>query len=210
MNACVRSSLAALCLLAFAGCASDLDIVHGLNELEANEIIVVLGGEGITAMKAKEEGRVVTWAVIVNESEGQNALSLLVRNKLPRERSQGLAEVYPAGSGGLIPTRSEEKAKFLMAAQGEIERKLKSLPGVVRAHVSIVVPDKDVIRDLDAKPPPGDRLGSDRVQSRLRGRRAGDPEPSESAGGRRGRRPRYGPRRGPAQGEHRDFHHLHE
>ena len=88
------------------------------------------------------------------ESASENALRILVRNKLPKTRSQGLAQVYPAGSGGLIPTQTEEKAKFLMAIQGEIEMKLKSFPGVVQAHVSVVTPAKDVIRDVAEAPSP--------------------------------------------------------
>lgn len=153
----MRTTRALVCLFllsVLSACEGQLDIVHGLTELEANEILVVLGEEDISAMKLKEEGRVVTWAIVVGESDSQRALSLLVKNRLPRTRANGLAEVYPAGGGGLIPTKSEEKAKFLMAMQGELERKLKKLPGVQEAHVSVVVPDKDIIRDLDTPPPP--------------------------------------------------------
>lgn len=141
-----------LSLLFGISCAGDIDIVHGMTELEANEVLVVLDTQGIDAHKEKEEGRQVTWAVFVDADFSESALRILVRNKLPKSRSQGLAEVYPAGSGGLIPTKSEEKAKFLMALQGEIERKLKTLPGIVQAHVSVVLPDKDVVRDLEAAP----------------------------------------------------------
>jgi type III secretion system YscJ/HrcJ family lipoprotein len=141
-----------LSLLFSISCTGDLDIVHGMTELEANEVLVVLDTQGIDAHKEKEEGRVVTWAVIVPDAFAESALRILVRNKLPKPRSIGLAEVYPAGSGGLIPTKSEEKAKYLMAIQGEIERKLKTLPGIVQAHVSVVLPDKDVVRDLEAAP----------------------------------------------------------
>lgn len=142
------------CAVFLVGCAEPAEIVHGLNELEANEILVVLGSQDISATKKKEEGRVVTWAVVVEESDRQAGLSLLVKNRMPKKRAQGLAEVYPAGGGGLIPTKSEEKAKYLMAIQGEIERKLKTLPGAQEAHVSVVIPDKDIIRDLDTPPPP--------------------------------------------------------
>lgn len=145
-------------LLAFSvlatGCEGQIDIVHGLEEVEANEILVVLNAQGMTGAKLKEEGRVVTYAILVAESEAPDALQLLVDNKLPRARPQGLAQVYPAGSGGLIPTESEEKAKFLMALHGEIERKLLQISGIVRAHVTVVIPEKDVIRDLDTPPPP--------------------------------------------------------
>lgn len=141
-------------LLLLAGCDGPLNIVHGLTELEANEVLVVLESQGVTGTKVKEDGRIVTWAVAVPGSRSKDALRILVANKLPKERSTGLKEVYPAGSGGLIPTQTEEKAKFLMALQGEIETMLKSLPGIQRATVSVVVPEKDVIRDVDTPPPP--------------------------------------------------------
>ena len=153
----LRSLFVTFALLSFTtitACAGEIDIVHGLNELEANRILVVLGSQGIDATKIKEEARVITWAIIVSQSDAQRSLQILVENNLPQTRSTGLAEVYPAGGGGLIPTKSEEKAKFMMAIQGEIERKLKTLPNVQQAHVSVVNPDKDVIRDLDTPPPP--------------------------------------------------------
>jgi type III secretion protein J len=143
-----------LCAVLLTACGSPLELVHGLTEFEANQVLVVLNRQGIPAKKAAEEGRVITWKVIVNDSDADRALALLVLNKLPKQRSQGLAEVYPAGGGGLIPTKSEEKARYLMALQGEIERKLTVVPGVLQAHVSIVQPDKDIIRDLDKAPPP--------------------------------------------------------
>jgi type III secretion protein J len=141
-------------LLLTAACDGLKDVVNNLDEFEANEIMVVLEAKGIEATKIPQEGRVVTYTVLVASSDYRDAMRILVANKLPRRRPTGLAEVYPAGGGGLIPTKSEEKAKFLMALQGEIERKLQRLPGVTSAHVTVVHPDKDIVRDLDTPPPP--------------------------------------------------------
>ncbi len=141
------------CAVVLTACAGSEKIVHGLDEYEANEIIVVLEARSVSARKVVEEGRVVTYSVEVSGGDVSSAMRTLVANKLPRQRPQGLAQVYPPGGGGLIPTKSEEKAKYLMALQGEIERKLLSLPGVVRAHVSVVQPDKDIVRDLEREPP---------------------------------------------------------
>lgn len=148
--------VAALCAQAslVSACGGQEKVVHGLDEYEANEIIVVLEASGIAAHKVVEEGRVVTYSVEVSVGTVRDAMRILVANHLPRQRSQGLKEVYPAGGGGLIPTKSEERAKYLMALQGEVERKLMGMPGIVRAHVSIVQPEKDIVRDLDKEPPP--------------------------------------------------------
>jgi type III secretion system YscJ/HrcJ family lipoprotein len=145
------TALVAVALL--TACGGNVAIVHQLEELEANEILVVLDAKDITGTKVVQEGRVVTWSVEVQEIDVKDAMRLLVANRLPKARSEGYKTVYPPGGGGLIPTKSEEKAKFLMATQGEIERKLKSMPGIVQAHVSVVQPDRDVVRDLDTPPP---------------------------------------------------------
>jgi type III secretion protein J len=137
-----------------SACDSPREIVHGMTELEANEILVVLEDQGISGDKTMEEGRIVTWKVAVPTSRSRDALKVLVNNRLPKPRSTTLGDVYPPGSGGMIPTKSEEKAKFLLAMQGEIERILKSIPGVQDAKVSVVVPEKNVIRDVDTPPPP--------------------------------------------------------
>ncbi len=150
----LSSVLTLLAVMFVSACEGRNELVQGLDEFEANEILVVLEARQIPAAKLKLEGRVITYAVTVPESDARTALRILVANKLPRRRPTGLAEVYPAGSGGLIPTRSEEKAKFLMALQGEIERKLQRLPGIQSAHVTVVQPDKDIVRDLDTPPPP--------------------------------------------------------
>jgi type III secretion protein J len=136
-----------------SACGGEEAIVHGLDEFEANQIMVTLEAKGISGAKRAEPGRVVTWAVAVPRIDAKDAMRLLVANHLPRVRSPSMEKVYGAGSGGLIPTKSEEKAKYLMALQGEIERKLKALPGIVQAHVTVVQPDKDIVRDLDTPPP---------------------------------------------------------
>lgn len=148
------TSLVAALLLTATACDSPKEVVHGLDEFEANEILVALEAKGISGEKVKEEGRVIAYTVLVPDSESRDAMRILVANKLPRRRPTGLAEVYPAGGGGLIPTKSEERAKFLMAIQGEIERKLQRLPGIASANVTIVMPEKDIVRDLDTPPPP--------------------------------------------------------
>lgn len=151
----MRIALVVATVLAVAtGCDSPKQILRGLDEFEANEILVALEAKGFTGDKVVEEGRVVTFGIVLPESEARDAMRILVANRLPRRRPFGLQEVYPAGGGGLIPTKSEEKAKFLMAIQGEIERKLQRLPGIASAHVTVVMPEKDIVRDLDTPPPP--------------------------------------------------------
>lgn len=150
----LRAAFSVALLASLLACGGSIEIVHGLTELEANEILVVLEDQGISGEKMAEEGRIITWKVIVGGGQSRDALKVLVSNKLPKPRSTTLGDVYPPGSGGMIPTKSEEKAKFLLAMQGEIERILKAVPGIQDAKVLVVVPEKNVIRDIDTPPPP--------------------------------------------------------
>ena len=146
-------AISLLCLFGLTGCAGEFALVHKLTENEANQIMVILVAQGIEATKIEEPGRIVTYNIIVSGNDREEALKLLVANKLPKEKSSGLQQVYPAGSGGMIPSQSEEKARFLMAIQGEIEIKLKTFPNIVSAHVSVVIPEKDIVRDVGADAP---------------------------------------------------------
>lgn len=150
-----RTVVAPLCVvLLVAGCSKE-EIVHGLTEPEANEILVVLETAGLKAAKEKEEGgRVVAYKIIVPGADAFEARKVLVNNKLPRPKDMGLDKVYDPANKGLIPTATEEKAGYQLAMQNEIAAKLKAIPGVVEAHVTIVKPNVDIVHALDQKPPP--------------------------------------------------------
>jgi type III secretion system YscJ/HrcJ family lipoprotein len=129
-------------------------VVHGLKERDANEILVVLAQKGIRGEKLEEQsGRVITWRVDVADVDVDEALRVLVANQLPRAAVSSWSSVYPDGNNSLIPTRSEERAKYAMALQGEIESKLMSLPGIVSAHVTIVQPERDLLHGNDVVTP---------------------------------------------------------
>ncbi|MEW5848551.1 MAG: hypothetical protein AB2A00_07035 [Myxococcota bacterium] len=148
----VATALVGLTLV--TGCAKE-EIVHGLSEYEANEILVVLEANGLKPIKEKEEGgRTVTYKVVMPGAEASDARKILVDNKLPRPQQMGLGKVYDPANKGLIPTATEEKAGYQMALHGEIVAKLKTIPGVLEAHVTVVKPDRDIVRDLNDKPPP--------------------------------------------------------
>ena len=143
-----------LTLFFFTGCASELELVTGLKEPAANEIIMILNTQDIKGTKSTViVSNKQRFAVNVSSNKFQAALRLLVENKLPREMSSGFEQVYPPGAGGLIPTKAEEKARFLMAVQGEVENLIQILPGIVRARVAVVLPETEAIRDLSAPPP---------------------------------------------------------
>ena len=60
-----------------------------------------------------------------------------------------MSETFSADPG-LIPTAMQERARLIAALSGEVETKLRMVPGVADAHVTVVLPDEDPMRDPDA------------------------------------------------------------
>lgn len=150
----IRQIHLGLLLLMLISCAQSFELVTNLQEMEANEILVILNEKKIVGAKStKTAQNKQVFTISVKEQDFESALKLLVENRFPRELSSGYDKVYPLGSGGLIPTKAEERAKFLMALQGEVENLIQILPGIVRARVAIVLPDPDTLRRLNAPEP---------------------------------------------------------
>ncbi len=127
-----------LLVFVFMACEHAEIIVDNLNQNDANEIIVVLQDHHINSKKVAVSGRKNTsYQISVAKKDQVHALRVLVNNQLPKNFRAGLKEVYPPGSAGLIPTKSDELARLTMALQGEIEGLLRVLPGIVDARVML-------------------------------------------------------------------------
>jgi type III secretion protein J len=137
--------------LAVAGCSTN--ILHGVDERSANEATAALERAGIGAEKLPDEGAAAgagaTYTIRVAHADGTRALDLLRALGLPRDRRRGFAETY--GQPSLIPTPSEERARYVDALAGEIERTLESADGVISARVHLVLEESDPLAP-DAKP----------------------------------------------------------
>jgi type III secretion protein J len=142
--------LAAL-VLAMGACSTN--ILHGIDERAANDAARALERAGIGAEKVPEEGGGASagarFTVRVARGDGARALDLLRALGLPREPRHGFSETY--GQPSLIPTASEERARYVDALAGEIERTLESVDGVVSARVHLVLEESDPLAG-DGKP----------------------------------------------------------
>jgi type III secretion protein J len=136
-----------------SGCTTG--VLHGLDEPSANEAMTALERAGIGAEKIVEEGGTnAAFALRVPRGDATRALDVLRVRGLPRERRHGFAEVY--GQPSLIPTASEERARYLEATAGEIERTLETAEGIVSARVHLVLEEIDPL-SLEGKPRAGAR-----------------------------------------------------
>lgn len=137
-------------LLLVAGCQTAVQ--HGLEEGEANRIVAALQGAGVEAHKVKEEGRGGKFAVRVPRGQVTRAIQLLQKHELPRKRPKGFGDVY--GKSSLVPTATEQQARYVHALSGEIARTLEAVSGVREARVHVVLPRRDPLglRSTGGKP----------------------------------------------------------
>jgi type III secretion protein J len=148
---CPRGAAAALLAgLALSACGRE-EILHGLEESQANQVLVALDEGGVRAAKQREEGVEGAWRVEVSRSESARAQQILAERELPRQRPPGFGEVF--GKGSVVPTPIEERALYLHALSGELARSLEAIEGVLAARVHLALPPADSLR-LEPAPPP--------------------------------------------------------
>jgi type III secretion protein J len=139
-----------LALLLLSGCAGE-ELLHGLDELQANELLVALDEGGVVGEKRREEGREGGWIVTVPGRAAGRARRIVSDRELPRPKPPGFGEVF--GGGGMVPTPVEEHARYLHALSGELSRSLNSLDGVVEARVHLGLPQDDPLQPGERRPP---------------------------------------------------------
>ena len=127
------------------GCSAPVQ--HGIDESAANEVMSTLERAGIPASKHRDDEG--DYSVSVARGEVVGAMELLRSLGLPRGKRSGFGEIYKQGS--LIPTPTEERARYLEALAGELARTLESFDGVILARVHLVLPEPDPLA-ADGKP----------------------------------------------------------
>lgn len=144
-----------LCLL--TACSSTKVIVNGLQEREANEILVLLADKGITANKVPAvaaatagAGGVQLYDVSVPDNQAIDAMAILNAHGLPRKRSQNLLELFQ--KSGLVPSQMEERIRYRAGLAEQIASTIRKMPGVVDADVQLSFPEEDPLN-------PGKKLG---------------------------------------------------
>ncbi len=145
-------------LLSFSGCASRKTIINGLEERDANEIMVFLSSKGIEAYKVKAiseapggAGGAVLWDISVDSDRATEAMALLNANGLPRRRGQKLLEIFT--SGGLVPSEMQEKIRYQSGLAEQIAGTIRKIDGILDADVQLSFPQEDPLNPKAQKPP---------------------------------------------------------
>lgn len=136
-------------LLVASGCESRKIIVNGLDEREANEVIVFLSGKGIDATKiqAKSEapggggGGPALFDIYVDGDKVTESLALLNANGLPRRRPERLLELFT--QGGLVPSEMQDKIRYQQGLAAQIGAMIRKIDGILDAEVQLSFPEED-------------------------------------------------------------------
>jgi type III secretion protein J len=135
--------------VSLTGCTYELQ--HNLSEDDANEIYSLLSKNGIASKKMKEDtGNEPTYLVVVAKTDAAQATDLIREHSLPRAQRPGWE--FISKNKGMIPTEMEQRAMFLQALQGEIERGLNKIDGIVDVHVVPMQPENTDLTQPDKKP----------------------------------------------------------
>ena len=148
-----------------AACAGE-EILHGLDETQANRVVVALAEAGLQGRAERGDGDGAGFTVAVDSADAGRARRVLAERELPRQRPPGFAEVFAKAS--LVPTPIEERALYHHALSGELARSLETLDGVVEARVHLALPDPDPLRPESSRPPRAGVLVKVRPEARAR------------------------------------------
>lgn len=139
--------LLALWVMGSLGLGCSAAIHHGLDEAAANEVVSALERAGISADKRRDDDG--AFRVSVGQADAVGAIDLLRSLGLPRPPRAGLRETFEAKS--LIPSQTEERARYTQALASDIARTLETLEGVALARVHLVLPEADPLA-VDGRP----------------------------------------------------------
>lgn len=144
----------------FSGCDSSHTIVNGLDEREANEIIVLLESKNIHVQKIPSKSgqgagggsKIQLWDIAVDPDRVTEAMAILNANGLPRRPSQNLLDLF--GSGGLVPSETQEKIRYEAGLAEQIASTLRKFDGVLDASVQLSFPQEDPLNPQAQKGKP--------------------------------------------------------
>ncbi len=142
----MRPHATAICLvLLLSGLGCAVPVAAGLEEADANRVVVALDHAGIDAAKEPDPGVEGRFRVTVPHDDASRALSTMADEQLPRSKSRGLLEA--ADRGQLVPSQAAEHAQLMAGLSGELERTLSNVEGVLSARVHLNLPARDGLRD---------------------------------------------------------------
>lgn len=133
--------LALLALVALGAAACSVPVAAGLDETDANSVVVALDHVAIDASKEADPAAEGKFRVLVTRDDVARALGTMRDEELPRAKSPGVLDAM--GKGSLVPSEAAEHAQFVAGLAGDLQRTLESIDGVLGARVHLNVPEAE-------------------------------------------------------------------
>lgn len=140
----------------FSSCEKQRTIVNGVEEREANEIIVLLATKGVEAEKVAVISQgggggqlIPTFDIKVSEKEAVVAMSILNNAGLPRRKSANLLQIF--NNTGLVPTDTEQNIRYQAGLAEQIASTIRDIDGIINADVIISYPKEDPLNPTAPK-----------------------------------------------------------
>ena len=118
------------CLL-LTGC--DQELLNGLDQRQANEVLAVLQQANISAKK-QDEGK-QKYKIQVDPADFSRSVQLLKANDLPSKERVEISQMFPADS--LATSPRAEKARLISGIEQRLEQSLLVLPNIVKARLHL-------------------------------------------------------------------------
>lgn len=147
-----RAGAGALLLVLFfiAGCS--VPIANNLDDSESNRVMVALEHAGVAAQKEPDANAQGKWSVTVARGDAAAAVAVLTEDNLPPPSSPGVLQAL--GKGSIVPSRTAEHAKLVAGTEGDLERSLLAVDGVLSARVHLAVPTESPFGQEEKPLPP--------------------------------------------------------
>lgn len=138
-----------LLFLLAAGCSSTSTIVSGLDEGEANEIVVYLDSKGISAYKTVStagtspgaSSTTLHFDISVPTSDSTKAMAYLNMAGLPRRKGTTLLNIF--SNSGLVPSAQQEKIRYDQGLADEIAGIIRKIDGILDVKVILSFPEQN-------------------------------------------------------------------
>ncbi len=125
--------------LAFLSACAQVSLYENLTEKDANECLITLQENGVSAQKVKGGStQEVSWSIQVSKKDTNLATKILKENNCPKFPLSDLEKVC---KGAFIATPEQEKCRRDFIKKGDIVNLLQQMDGVVQADVVLNIPE---------------------------------------------------------------------
>ncbi len=131
-------------VLALALSACGVPVAGGLDEADANRIVLALDHAAIDATKEADPAVEGKFRVIVTRDDTARALRAMRSEELPRPHVAGVMDTL--AKGALVPSTVQEHAQLVTGMAGDLARTIEGVDGVLSARVHLNVAVADPLR----------------------------------------------------------------